>query len=50
MARTSKGQWDRLITLRIITGDGDPQFWDWDVLLDVNTVEDSVQVVNVEDA
>lgn len=48
MARNSNGQYDRLVTLRIVT-DGDPQYYDWTDLLDLSP-EESVQVVNVEDA
>lgn len=48
MARTSNGQYDRLVTLRLVT-DGDPQYWDFTTLFDLNPNE-SVQVVNVEDA
>lgn len=48
MARTSKGQYDRLVTLRLVT-EGDPQYWDWETLLDLHP-DEVVQVVNVEDA
>lgn len=48
MARTSNGQYDRLVTLRI-TANGDPQHYDYERLLKLGDKE-SVQVVNVEDA
>lgn len=50
MARNSKGQYDRLVTLRLVTN-GDPQFFDWEqILFGHNPDDETVQVVRVDDA
>lgn len=48
MARNSKGQYDKLVTLRVVTN-GNPEFFDYDVLFAVQDGE-SVEIVKVEDA
>ena len=48
MARTSKGQFDRLVTLHLVTN-GDPQYFDWEALLKLEG-DERVTVANMEDA
>lgn len=48
MARNSDGNYDRVITLHLVT-EGDPQHWDWETLLDLNPVYEKVEIVKVED-
>jgi hypothetical protein len=48
MARNSNGQYDRLVTLRLVTN-GDPQYFDYPTLLGLES-DEAVEIVNVEDA
>ena len=48
MARNSNGNYDRVITLRIVAA-GDPQHWDWETILDLNPVTEKVEVIKVEE-
>lgn len=47
MAKRSDGQYDRLVTLRVVAK-GDPQHWDWEQIVKPGPKE-RVEIVKVED-